>query len=134
MSKPKVTPYELESKIYNEIGDPGGLGIYFVRTDDGGWFFEVRDGSELIPESGFQAAVDQIVDRLRLQYDLCPYSDVRPMHAENARRHARLTWPPGHYLRDRAMQYAQQAEVGPHAPHWVRYREFRKRKYGVGSH
>jgi len=128
MSKPKVTPYELLSKIYDEIGALGGLGIDVVRTDDGGWFAEVRDGSELTPESGVQAKVDQIVERLRLQYELCPYSDVPPMHAEEARRRARTVFPPGHYLRDQLWEYARQAEVGPHAPYWVYYRRFRKQK------
>ncbi|MEH2628267.1 hypothetical protein V1292_006322 [Bradyrhizobium sp. AZCC 1719] len=126
MSKMKVTAEELLRKIVQEIGDPGGLGIYVLRSDDGGWFAEVRSGSELIPGSGFQAAVDEIVAKLRLQYDLCPYSDVPPMFAEAARNHARLRFPPGHYLRDELFRYAQCSEVGPHAPTWVFYRKFRK--------
>jgi len=126
MSKTKVTAYELEKMVYDEVGDPGGLGIALVRTGDGGWIFEVRSGSELIPGSGFQAMVDGIAARLRLQYALCPYSDVRPMHAEHARNHARTRFPPGHDRREELLRYAQCCEVGPHAPYWVFYRRFRK--------
>lgn len=127
MCKTKVTPYELEKMVWDEVGDPGGLGIALVRTGDAGWIFEVRSGSELIPDSGIQTMVDEIAARLRLQYELCPYSDVRPMHAEAARNHARTRFPPGHYLRERLFRYAQCSEVGPHAPYWVYYRRFRKR-------
>ena len=125
MSKSKATSHELVSKIIEQIGDPGGLGIEVLRSDYGGWFAEVRSGTELIPGSGFQVAVDKIVAKLRLQYDLRPYSDVRPMFAEDARRHARLL-PPGHAVRDQLMRYARQAEVGPHAPYWVRFRGLKK--------
>jgi hypothetical protein len=126
MSKTKVTAQELYDKIVDEIGDPGGLGIWVVRSDGDGWRAEVRSGSELIPGSGFQNEVDRIVAKLRLQYDLCSYSDGPPMHAEEARRRARSVFPPGHYLRDELFRYAQCAEVGPHAPTWVFYRKFRK--------
>src|SRR5688572_4120902 len=114
MSKSKVTAQELENKIVQVVGDPGGLGIYVLRSDDGGWFAEVRRGNALIPGSGFQVAVDEIVAELRLQYDLCPYSGMPPMFAEDARRRARLL-PPGE-VRDKLMRYAQQADIGPHAP------------------
>src|SRR4051812_42613745 len=126
MSKTKVTAQELHGKIVDEIGDRGGLGIYVLRSDDGGWRAEVRSGSELIPGSGFQNEIDRIVAPLRLQYDLCPYSDVPPIYAENARRKARFEIPPGHHLRNELLRYAQCAEVGPHAPTWVFYRKFRR--------
>jgi hypothetical protein len=112
MSKSKLTAYELYDKIIDEVGDPGGLGIYVLRADDGGWFAEVRDGSRPLTGSGFQAAVDKIVARLRLQYDLCAYSICLPMLAENARRMARLL-PPG-AVRDRLFREARQIETSAH--------------------
>ena len=33
MSKTKVTGQELHDKIVEEIGGPGGLGIYVLRSD-----------------------------------------------------------------------------------------------------
>jgi hypothetical protein len=128
MSKTKVTAYELQKMVFDEIGDPGGLGIYLVRTDGDSWTVEVRSGSELIPGSRFQAVVDQIVEILRSQYDLCAYSDVPPMIAEDARNRAPTLFPPGHHLREKLIRYARCSEVGPHAPHWVSYRSFKNNR------
>jgi hypothetical protein len=114
MSKSQVTAEELYDKIINEIGDPGGLIILVLRSDDGGWFAEVRDGINPLPGSGFQAAVDKIVARLRPQYDLCLYSAIPPMLAEGGRNHARGQ-PPGP-LRDNLMRYWQDKGVTAVAP------------------
>ena len=93
MKKTKLTPQELYNKIISEVGDPGGLGIYVYRSNDGGWAAEVRNGDTPLIGSGFQAAVDKIVVRLREQYDLCPYSTVPPMRAEGGRNHGRTQKP-----------------------------------------
>jgi hypothetical protein len=127
MNKQKVTPFELLDMILDEVGDPGGLGIEVVRTSGPDWLVEVRSGSELIStDGGFQVMVDQIADKLRLRYELCPYSDVRPMHAEAARNHARTRFPSGHHLREELFRYARCSEVGPHAPYWVQARRLKK--------
>jgi hypothetical protein len=89
MSKSKVTAGELYNKIVGEIGDPGGLVILVLRSDDGGWLAKVYDGRTPLPESGFQAALDDIVARLRLRYDLCLYSAIPPMTPEGMRNHVR---------------------------------------------
>jgi hypothetical protein len=103
MSKTKLTAQELYSKIINEVGDPGGLGISVHRSNDGGWVAEVRRGNTPLIGSGFQAAVDKIVVRLREQYDLCPYSAIPPMRAEGGRHHGR-TQKPGP-VREKIMRY-----------------------------
>jgi len=90
MSKSKITPYELYEKIIYEVGDPGGLSIAVLRADDGQWFAEVRSGRTPLAGSGFQNAVDEVVARLRLQYDLCVYSICPPMVPEGGRRHGRV--------------------------------------------
>ena len=82
MNKMQLTAYELYNKITREVGDPGGFGIYVLRSNDGGWVAEVRAGSKLMIGSGFQAAVDRVVVRLREQYDLCPFCAIQPMPAE----------------------------------------------------
>src|SRR4029453_6796081 len=80
--------------VIGEIGDPGGLTILVLRSDDGGWLAKVYDGHTPLPESGFQTALDDIVARLRLRYDLCLYSAIPPMTPESMRNHA-TTMPPG---------------------------------------
>ena len=130
MSKPKVTAEELLYKIEEKIRDRtglnlGGLGLYIVRSEGGGWIAEIRRGSELC-QDGWQDMVDEIAAALHLEFDLCPYSDVPPMMAEDARNFARTRYPPGHRLREEIFQYAQCSEVGPHAPRWVHFRRYRK--------
>lgn len=93
MSKPKVTDEELYNLITSEIGDPGGLIIRVLRSDDG-WLAKVYSGRTPLPESGFQAALDDIVERLRLRYDLCVYSAIPPMTPEGMRNSVR-NMPPG---------------------------------------
>jgi hypothetical protein len=115
MSKLKVTAYELYNKIIGEIGDPGGLIILVLRSDDGGWLAKVYDGHTPLPESGFQAALDDIVARLRLRYDLCLYSAIPPMTPEGMRNHVR-TMPADHPERDRQWRYWQDKGVTAVAP------------------
>jgi hypothetical protein len=94
MSKSKVTDAELYNLITGEIGDPGGLTILVLRSDNGSWLAKVYDGRTPLPESGFQAALDDIVERLRLRYDLCVYSAIPRMTPEGMRNHVR-NMPPG---------------------------------------
>ena len=105
MSKSKVTAEELYNLIIGEIGDPGGLIILVLRSDDGGWLAKVCHGRTPLPASGFQIALDEIVAKLRLQYDLCLYSAIPPMTPEAMRNHARIM-PPGPG-RDRVWQQWQ---------------------------
>jgi len=114
MSKSKVTAAELYNKIIGEIGDPGGLVILVLRSDDGGWLAKVYRGHTPLPESGFQAALDDIVARLRLRYDLCPYSAIPPMTPEGMRNSIR-TMPPGPG-RDKQWRYWQDRGVTTVAP------------------
>jgi hypothetical protein len=104
MSKSKVTAGELYNTIIGEIGDPGGLVILMLRSDDGGWLAKVYDGLTPLPESGFQVALDHIIARLRLRHDLCPYSAIPPMTPEGMRNHVRMM-PPDHPERDRQWRY-----------------------------
>ena len=67
MGKSQVTAAELYNRIIGEIGDPGGLIILVLRSDDGGWLAKVYDGHTPLSESGFQAALDDIVARLPLR-------------------------------------------------------------------
>ena len=115
MSKLKVTAYELYNKITDEIGDPGGLIILVLRSYDGGWLARVYDGPTPLPESGFQAALDDIVARLRPRYDLCLYSAIPPMTPEGMRNHVR-TMPPAHPERDRLWRYWKDKGVTAVAP------------------
>ena len=71
-------------------------------------------GHTPLPESGFQAALDDIVARLRLRYDLCLYSAIPPMTPEGMRNSAR-TMPPGPG-RDRLWRYWQDKGVTAVAP------------------
>jgi hypothetical protein len=47
MSKSKVTPYELYSKIVDDVGDPGGLGIAVLRADEVNGFLRFEAGRRL---------------------------------------------------------------------------------------
>lgn len=114
MSRSKVTAEELYNKIIGEIGDPGGLTILVLRSDDGGWLAKVYRGHTPLSESGFQVALDDIVARLRLQYDLCLYSAIPPMTPEAMRNFARIM-PPGQG-RDRAWRHWQDKGVTAVAP------------------
>jgi hypothetical protein len=80
--------------VVGEIGDPGGLIILVLRSDDGGWLAKVCDGHTPLSESGFQTALDDIVARLRLRCDLCLYSATPPTTPEGMRNFARIM-PPG---------------------------------------
>jgi hypothetical protein len=82
MGKSQVTAAELYDRVIGEIGDPGGLIVLVLRSDEGGWLAKVYDGAHPVVESGFQAALDEIVARLRLRYDLCLYSAMPPMAPE----------------------------------------------------
>jgi hypothetical protein len=77
--KSQVTAAELYNRIIGEIGDPGGLIILVLRSDDGGGLAKLYDGPTSLFESGFQTALDDIVARLRLRYDLYLYGTLRPM-------------------------------------------------------
>ena len=79
MGKSQVTAEELYNRIVGEIGNPGGLTILVLRSDGGGWLAKVYDGHTPLSKSGFQVALDDIVARLRLQYDLYLYGTLRPM-------------------------------------------------------
>jgi hypothetical protein len=79
MGKSQVTAAELYNRIIGEIGDPGGLIILVLRSDDGGGLAKLYDGPTPLFESGFQTALDDIVARSRLRYDLYLYGTLRPM-------------------------------------------------------
>jgi hypothetical protein len=81
--------------------------------DDGGWLATVYDGHIPLPESGFQAALDDIVARLRPH--LCLYSAIPPMTPEGMRNHVR-TMPPAHPERDRQWRYWKDKGVTAVAP------------------
>jgi hypothetical protein len=104
MSKPKVTAIELYHEIIGEIGDPGGLIVRVHHSKDVGWLAKVYDGPTPLPESGFQIALNDIVARLRLRYDLCVYSAIPPMMPEGMRNHVR-NMSQDHPERGRQWQY-----------------------------
>jgi hypothetical protein len=87
--------------------------ILVLRSYDGGWPATVYDGHIPLPESGFQAALDDIVARLRPH--LCLYSAIPPMTPEGMRNHVR-TMPPAHPERDRQWRYWKDKGVTAVAP------------------
>ncbi len=115
MSRTKVTAEELYVRIIREIGDPGGLDIIVLHSNDGGWLAKVYRGQIPLPESGFQVALDEIVAKLRLQYDLCLYSAIPPMTPESMRNKLRAM-PPDHPERDRLWRHWKEKGVTAVAP------------------